>query len=122
MTGEELRAMSTADLERLAAEQRAMFHPDSCPAWARDSIDRYVQHGIPTGGCLRAVLSNDLMQAFSRADVETAKAMASIVSYIHNRVPGMAHGSEARVDAWIAARRKIEAGFAPGDPLGEEQP
>ena len=37
----------------------------------RDALDRYVKQGIPTGGCLRAILANDLMQAFARAPTLT---------------------------------------------------
>ncbi len=89
------------NLEQFAADHIRTFSPDACPEEIRDALQRYVEHGIPTGDCLRAILANDLMQAFARADVYTARAMPSIASYIHNRIPSEAHGSYEAVDQWI---------------------
>lgn len=72
------------------------------PEITRESIDAWVHDARPTGGFLRAVLSNDLRESFARADLENRGAMFDIVSYLYKRVPqpllGLA-GSGGRV-AW----------------------
>lgn len=67
----------------------------------QDEIDRFVAHRIPTGSCVRAILANDLMEAFGRADDRTAVEMKSIVTYIYNKIPGACWGSYGKVDAWL---------------------
>jgi hypothetical protein len=69
-----------------------------------DSLRRYAQHHIPTGGFLQAVLENNLMQACGRADEENAIALFQICSYIYNELPAPSHGSPAKVAAWLKAR------------------
>jgi hypothetical protein len=71
------------------------------PDYIKDSLDLYRDHRCPPGDCLRAVLSNDLLGAFSRADPDTAAAMRSIVMYISNDFPARAWGSPEKVEAWI---------------------
>jgi hypothetical protein len=78
-----------------------VFNWRDAPEWAQDSLRRYADHGIPTGDCLRAVLANDLMAAFSRADDNTGRYMAEIVAYVYNQLPSNCHGSYEIVDAWL---------------------
>lgn len=59
-----------------------------------ESINRYVWHGVPTGDFLRAVLSNDLMNAVARADYDSLASICAICTYIHNAVPGCLVGSD----------------------------
>lgn len=51
------------------------------------SLKRYAEQRIPTGGFLQAVLENDLMQAFHRADEENCEALFHICAYIYNELP-----------------------------------
>lgn len=46
------------------------------------SIDRYVEHQIPTGGFLKSVITNDLRMAFGMADEDNKMHMEGIVSFI----------------------------------------
>ena len=46
------------------------------------SLRRYADQGIPTGGFLQAVLANDLMEAVGRADEANGRALRGICSYI----------------------------------------
>jgi len=71
------------------------------PGGTRESIDRYVQYGIPTGGFLRAVLANDLKEACGRADVYNQVALPCIVAYLYNECPATCWGSYDRVDLWL---------------------
>lgn len=77
----------------------------SIPPAILSSLERYRLHGVPTGGALRAILSNDLKGAFRSADEYTLAAMREIVSYVVNELPMVAQGSEAKVDAWIEFKR-----------------
>jgi predicted nucleotidyltransferase len=66
-----------------------------------ESIKRYVDHGVPTGDFLRAVLSNDLMSAMGRADIYNRACLFEIATYIYNTVPADAWGSREKYKAWI---------------------
>jgi len=84
---------------------------------AAESIRRYVDLGIPTGGFLRAVLANDLMEAVGRADESSLLHLADICRFVYNDIPSNVHGSYARVDAHIAAKyADREKGVAHADP------
>ena len=72
----------------------------------RESIDAYVATGRPTGGFLEAVLSNDLMDAFNRADESALGNLPHIVAYLYNEVPAGCWGSRERVAEWIKARMR----------------
>ena len=65
-------------------------------------LDRYVHHGLDTGGFLHAVLCNDLFGAVARADSESLLALPEIVRYIFNDLPNGCWGSEEKVAAWQA--------------------
>lgn len=69
-----------------------------------DSINRYVSHGTPTGSCTEAILSNDLFDAFGRADEHTREGMFEIVQYIYSLTPAGCWGSREKYQAWIAKR------------------
>lgn len=75
----------------------------------RQELERYVVHRIPTGSFLQAVLENNLMQAFARADDENIVDMFSIVQYIYSQVPTCCYGSPAIVEAWLKERPTDEA-------------
>lgn len=77
------------------------------------AIKRYVEHGIPAGSCTEAILSNDLFDAFGRADIDTREGMFEIVQYIHNETPRACWGSRETYSAWIkqgglAGKKEIE--------------
>lgn len=80
--------------------------PSRIPQRIRDGLDRYAQHGLPTGDCLRAVLEDRLFRAFDFADAETAAAMPAILAYITSQLPIDCWGSPEVVAAWI---RKVRA-------------
>lgn len=73
---------------------------DEIPRGILESLIAFRDTGRPTGGCLYAVLSNDLMEAFGKADEKTAGAMLAIVKFIYNEMPRACHGSNEEVDAW----------------------
>jgi hypothetical protein len=71
-----------------------------------DGIVNYVQHGIPPGGFLHALLSNDLVSAWSRGDDENRRYIGQWVTFLINYVPSLAWGSEEKVGRWIAATQR----------------
>lgn len=71
-----------------------------------DAIDRYVKDGIPTGSFLEAVLCNDLMESFGRADMGNREALFKICDYIYNETPSGCHGSPEQVQEWLKLKRE----------------
>ena len=66
-----------------------------------ESLDLYVNNHIPTGDFLRAVLENNLMEAFGRADEYKRECLFNICHYIYNKLPMSCHGSPEKVRAWL---------------------
>ena len=75
------------------------------PTHTQASLNRYVLNGVPTGDFLRAVLSNDLFEAFGRADSENTANM-EIVAFIYEYVPRLCYGNEAKVEEWLRLHRE----------------
>ena len=73
-----------------------------------DSLDRYVNHGIKPGGFLEAVLANDLMESFGRADMGNRLSLFDICSYVYNELPAGCHGSYKEVDSWIERFKTVD--------------
>jgi len=67
----------------------------------RAALARYAREHSGVGGFLRAVLSNDLMEALGRADDENRAAIWEICLYVHNEMPSLCHGSPERYKEWI---------------------
>lgn len=86
-----------------------MVRPDTL-----DHLDAYAQAGVPVGGFLEAVLTNDLMRAVSNADQGNHLALREICWYVYNELPGPCHGSPEAYWRWPstpgpAAIRQVEA-------------
>ena len=64
------------------------------------ALDLYVKDGVPTGGFLRAVLANDLMESLARADEYNKLDIFNICHYIHWEIPANSHGSYEIVAKW----------------------
>lgn len=71
------------------------------PEDIKQSLEKYTQQRIPTGGFLYAVLSNDLFEAFGRADNENRLLLFNICSYIYNELPSTCWGSKEKVNNWL---------------------
>jgi hypothetical protein len=67
----------------------------------RESLERYRDYGVPTGDFLNAVLTNDLVEAFGRADEQNALDMHEIVKYIYNHMPSGCWRTKEKITAWI---------------------
>lgn len=64
------------------------------------SLERYLKDHVPTGDFLKAVLSNDLINAIHRADMFNLPALVDIVKYLYNDFPGNCWGSPEAYKNW----------------------
>ena len=76
------------------------------PISIKQSLDSYVEHRIPTGDFLNAVLSNDLFEAIGRADDINIIFLHNICGYIYNELPTLCHGSPKRVRKWLQRKER----------------
>ncbi len=88
----------TIDISELC--DPALIHP--C---IKKALENYAEHGIPTGGFLAAVISNDLMTAVGRADNQNIRVLRSICGFVHNELPSGSHGSREIYKNWIEAKK-----------------
>jgi len=72
------------------------------PALLLSGLDAYVRDRIPVGSFLMAVLQNDLVDAFSRAEMFSETALPDLVRYLNWCLPSPCYGSPEKVKAWLA--------------------
>jgi hypothetical protein len=77
--------------------------------YMRDGMKLYFENGISPGHFGTALLSNDLMEAFGRADESNREAMFEWVSWLYNYAPAGSYGSPECVSAWIKSRQSEAA-------------
>ena len=71
------------------------------PENARDTMQRYIEQGCPTGGFLEAVLSNDLMAAASLANTQNSYLLFEYAQWLYNFAPRGCFGSPEKYQTWI---------------------
>lgn len=71
------------------------------PEHMQDGMRLYIERGIEPGSFLYAVLCNDLMGAFGRADSVNQSRIKDYCQFLYNDAPSQSHGSAAKVNAWI---------------------
>jgi hypothetical protein len=82
------------------------------PERMRGGIERWIEHGIPPGDFLTAVLKNDLMEACGRADDENRHLLFNYMQFFYNEAPPNCWGSPENYEHWSklhAARRLAKA-------------
>jgi hypothetical protein len=85
---------------------RDFFIPD----YMVEGLDLWIDHGVLPGSFLTAVLCNDLMDAFARADENNIRQLPAYCAYLYNQAPPHCFGSKERVRAWIEFKRPEKAG------------
>jgi len=68
-----------------------------------ESIREYLLHGHPVGDFLTALLSNQLVESYCKADKNNTALMSSWADWLWNDCPLEARGSPEKVAAWIEA-------------------
>ena len=71
------------------------------PEHMREGVRAYVERGVPTAGFLKAVFSNDLMEAVGRADATNRRYLHHYAMFFYQYLPTECYGSPAKVEAWI---------------------
>lgn len=91
-----------ADLKYL--DQRAIAAMKNIDTYVlgymRDSVMRWIEHGILPGSFLEAVIRNNLKEAFVRADVNNAKHVRELVCWFWNYAPVTSWGHSEAIEAW----------------------
>lgn len=63
----------------------------------KHALVRYLVYGIKPGDFLTAVLENDFMEAFSRADDDNTRDMKQYAMILYNELPGGCYGTPEQV-------------------------
>lgn len=71
------------------------------PEGIQRTLDLYVEHRVRPGHFIRAVLENDLREAFKRADDTSREYMFEVVMYCYNDIPADCWGSSRAVGEWL---------------------
>lgn len=79
-----------------------MFNYSEIPEHMRDGLQLYIEEGIPPGGFMLALLTNDLREACARADHINKYLIFDFVSCFWNEIPSQAWGSVEKVQDWIS--------------------
>ena len=74
----------------------------------------YLVHHRPTGGFLRAVLSNDLYGALSKADTNNARVLWHYPIWLGTYAPSESFGSAEAYEAWMAQKDEPEQEITEG--------
>lgn len=81
------------------------------PGTVLKSLYLYVEYGRKPGDFLTAVLSNQLFQAFQKADSASKAGLDSLIHFIWKHVPVKCYGDARAVERWISecqeARYKV---------------
>ena len=76
------------------------------PEYTQNQIQDYVDKRYPSGSFLYAVLTNNLIDAVTKADDTNIHCLRSIVLYIYNNTPGICWGNREKVEEWINPTKK----------------
>lgn len=66
-----------------------------------ETINNYVEYKLTPGSFVEAVLCNNLIGSFSRADIYNRAALFEIVTYLSNEVPFECWGSREKYNNWL---------------------
>ncbi len=77
------------------------FYGMALPRDIEESIKRYVNDGVPTGGFLEACIENDLKEAVGRADMVNIRIIPTIVAYLYNETPAGCWGYKGAFEKWL---------------------
>ena len=79
------------------------------PEHGRTGMRRYFEQHINPGGFLRALLNNDLLGSFKRADDINLPRIHDYVTFLYAHAPCDSWGSVESVKKWVASSETIQA-------------
>lgn len=91
------------------------------PEHITDELARYVEHRIPPGGFILAVLENDLRKAVEHADLDTQMRFTDIVKHVYCKLPIRCRGSRQSVVNWLGGRGPQAATNLPGGSATDDR-
>lgn len=77
------------------------FNYEEIPDHMMRALRRYIDHHIPVGDFLEAVISNDLSGAVARADGDNMALIPTYVCWLYNEAPALCWGNARRYDEWL---------------------
>lgn len=81
------------------------------PDYMHEGLVRFLTEGLPTGGFLIAVLSNDLIGACHKADDVNKYLLYDYIFFLFNHAPGNTWGSSEKVQAWFQLNKEKRLGI-----------
>lgn len=72
------------------------------PSLTIEGLVNYIDHGLPPGSYLTAVLESNLFEAMGRADDGNAASLQDLVRLIYNHAPAGSWGSAEAVGHWLS--------------------
>jgi len=81
-----------------------ILHEYEIPSYMHGGLMRYVNNRIDPGGFLTAVISNDLMRAFEKADSINKGIIEKYARLMYNEFPSASYGSYECVKNWLSKR------------------
>ncbi len=82
---------------------------EQIPSHMMEGLRNYLEHGIPPGSFLTAVLENDFVNAVGQADHINRNSLFAWASVLWNELPENAWGSPAKVKDWMERARLRKA-------------
>jgi len=79
---------------------------ETLPAQVQGGIKAYVMNKRAPGHFLSSVLKNDLLGAFSYADLSNRQDLHLIVKWLYNEAPSTCWGSKEAFDKWVTQPEK----------------
>ena len=79
------------------------------PEPTMETLKAWVDSGRPVGGFTGAVLSNDLLEAFRRADLSNRRCIFDIVYWLENWAPRGSYGYAGVLKEWPEVLRTRRA-------------
>ena len=65
-----------------------------------ESLEDYINYGLPTGDFLTAILQNDFVGALGHADTNNSENIQAYASFLYNKAPALCWGSKRKVKDW----------------------
>ena len=67
----------------------------------------YLEHRIPPGSFMTAVLENDFIGAVGKADQINIHFLKNWAQWVYSECPALAWGSPAKVTAWLSETGEV---------------
>lgn len=83
-----------------------MINYSILPEHMRGGAQRWIENGIYPGSFMLAVIENNLVEAFGRADSINQNRLQDIVSFFYNEAPAGCWGSPEKAKLWHEKKRK----------------